>query len=198
MSKLAVKQGDGGSFDIWGRLFKSPASNLPVGTKGISGQYKTSAEMDLSSLPAGQYSCRVRNTHMAYGTDDNNVEKGINDMFNYAVSKNGWATGSVNITINATCSIPDSLNIDHGAVIAGRTDIKEEKLSVICNRSNTVTVSLKGGVDSDGVIVSLGSSGSQSKLSILDGAGGSPHATISKDVESNVSADIYVRSVLTA
>lgn len=198
MSKLAVKQGDGGSFDVWGRLFTSPASKLPVGNKGISGTYKTTAEIDVSSLPAGTYSCQVRNTHMAYGTDDNDVEKGVDDIFNYALSVYGWATGTVNVTINSACSIPDSLNIDHGAVMAGGTDVKEEKLSVICNRSNTVTVSLKGTVDSDGLIVNLGSSGSQSKLSILDGPGGSSHTTVSKDVESNISTDIYIRSVLTA
>ncbi|EEC2209452.1 TPA: hypothetical protein ACXE5S_004557 [Escherichia coli] len=197
MTKVGSGVWNGITFDFWAGLFKSPAGPIPV-TGGSNGRYSTNAQIDIRSLPAGTYSCVVYNSHGAYVTNSNdtvNIQRGAMEVFQYAAS-NGWATGNVNITINSACQIPGTLNINHGVVTSGNTVIKDEKLPIICNKDNSLKVSLKGTVEDNGIIVNLGTSGSKSKLSILND--NILSAAITKNVKSNISTDITLRSELTA
>ncbi|HEB6532469.1 TPA: hypothetical protein ACXZLZ_004204 [Salmonella enterica] len=186
------------TYDVWGALFNSPAIQLPVdGTTG--GSYSTNSSIDISALPAGNYSCFVRNTHGAFGTDSNNLALGAPKVFNYANNRGGWATGLVNITIFSSCSIPNSLYIDHGTLMAGTQDIKQGVISVICNKNNNVKVSLRADGDlANGVEVKVGGDkGSRSTLS-TSGDGVSYGKQTSLSVKSNRPEKIYFKSDLLA
>ena len=198
MDKLAVLSSGDNQFDIWGRLYRSPSSSLPVGTGGFSGFYSTSARLDISSLPAGNYQCRVRNAHGAYGSNTNDVNLGVNKLFNFTVSSNGWATGYVNVKVNSACSIPDSVSLEHGPVTTGMRDVKRQEIKIICNRDNSLKITLHGNQSSvDGVIVNVGNDGSQSHLSLVDDSGRN-HASLNIDVLSNVPRSVFFMSNLDA
>lgn len=199
MNKLGVLSSGNSQFDVWGRLFDSPSSRLPVGNGSLSGFYSTDAQIDISLLPAGNYQCRVRNAHGAYGSNINNVMLGINDLFNFALSTDGWATGYVDVTAYSACSVPDSVNITHGSVMAGATSVKQQMFQVTCNHNNRVKITLYGGnVSSEGVVINVGNSGSQSILSLLDKSGHSVGNNINVNVISNVPYTFYLLSRLQA
>ncbi|EHP1068103.1 hypothetical protein KNZ44_005187, partial [Escherichia coli] len=188
MTKLTSVSYGRNKFDVWGSLFRAPSITLPVGKKALSGFYETSIQVDVSSLPAGNYQCRIRNVHGAFGSNTNNIVPGVNKIFNLALSTNGWATGYFGVTIDTACSIisPDNIIIEHGSIPTGKEHLAKKEFRVTCNKDSSFTVSLRSdGVASDGVLVNIGNSGSQSLLSISDGTGKSGR-TIDANVISNI------------
>ncbi|MEF9709331.1 hypothetical protein RBH39_23615 [Escherichia coli] len=199
MDKLSVLSSGNSYFDVWGRLFQSPSATLPVGTGGFSGYYSTTAQIDISALPAGNYQCKVRNIHGAYGSNTNNIMLGVNKLFNLTLSSNGWATGYVDVIVNSACSVPDSIDINHGSVMTGSTSVKKSGFRVLCNSDNKVKITLYAdSVSSEGVVVNVGDSGSKSILSLLDNSGNDSGNTLNVNVTSNTSYTFNLLSVLHA
>ncbi len=200
LSKLTTKQYGGETFDIWGRFFVSP-SNIPPMTSGTTGgMYNMDITMDVSSLPSGSYSCSIKNAHAGYATNTNSVSTGIDTVFNAVVARNFWAYGSVPITIQAACQIPDSLDINHGRLASGSDDVKVGYIRVICNATSSLKVSLVSLTGSstvtDGVMVDM-AGGSQSKLSVI-GEEGNIRKESSFNLQPNIAMNIGFQSWLQA
>ncbi|EBG6822367.1 hypothetical protein FJB87_20525 [Salmonella enterica subsp. enterica] len=190
----------GKTYDIWGALFASPASNLGFNST-YGGSYTTNARINISSLPAGNYRCNVKNSHGAFRTDINSLESGAQSIFNYTEQSGGWATGEVNITMNASCSIPDSLNINHGTLKSGEQNAKQDVIKITCNKDFNMSVTLKADGDlAYGVMVKLKGNNENSSKSILStsGDGKTYGKNTSVNVKSNVPQIIYFRSILQA
>ena len=189
-------------FEVWVSKRYRPFSAPTVGMTSVYGYYSTNMTMDVSSLPAGRFSCKIKNTHGAYESQDDNPMRGAQVVFNRALSlgANGWATGSVNISINAACRINNTqtvLGIDHGSVLSGTESVKQVSMPVICNKDSNVTVRLSGGVaQNDGVLVNVGAS--KSLVSVSSHDSGADAAQLSVNVKNNVNTNIVVKSKLMA
>lgn len=190
----------GKTYDIWGALYASPASNHGFNST-YGGVYSTNTRIDISSLPAGNYRCNVKNSHGAFRTDINSPESGTQSIFNYTEQNGGWATGEVNITMNASCSIPDSLNINHGTLKSGEQNVKQDVIKITCNKDYNLSVTLNADGDlSDGVMVKLKGNNENSSKSILSASGDGRiyGKNTSVNVRANVPQIIYFRSILQA
>ena len=198
MSKLSNLSSGNSKFEAWGRLSWSPAVKLPVTTSHTGGIYNTMATIDISSIPAGDYSCRVRNIHGAYGSNSNDITKGLSSVFNFALTSGRWATGYVNVKINASCVIPDSININHGAIAAGTSSIKSNTFKISCNRDTLVEMKLLGGINNNGsVIVNVGRD-SKSILSLSQEKDNKKNNVLKINVGSNIASNVYLFSTLLA
>lgn len=189
------------SFEVWGKAY--PGGIFPgMGLGNIYGFYSTKMAMDVSSLPAGRFSCEIKNTHGAYVSQSNNPGRGGQVILNQALSlgASGWATGRVTISINAACRINNTqtvLGIDHGSVLSGTESVKQVSMPVICNKDSNVTVRLSGGVaQNDGVLVNVGAS--KSLVSVSSHDSGADAAQLSVNVKNNVNTNIVVKSKLMA
>ncbi len=188
------------SFEVWGKAYPG---NLPgMGTGNIYGFYSTRMVMDVSSLPAGRFSCEIKNTHGAYVSQSNNPGIGGQVILNRVLSlgASGWATGRVNISINAACQINNAqtmLKIDHNSVLSGTESVEQVLMPVICNKDSNVTIRLSGGViQNDGVLVNVGES--KSLVSVSSHNSRTDAAQLSVDVKKNVNTNIVVKSKLMA
>lgn len=195
MTKVGQGQWNGVKFDFWGALFNSPASQLPV-TGAIRGSYSTNTKINISDLPAGKYSCSVLNSHGAYGTNSANaLTSGVNSLWYLTQTNNLWATGSVDVEIFSSCSVTDVVNISHGSVAAGSSNVQQKSFQITCNKDNVVSIVLKGNEDAgNGVWVDVGNSGSRSLLSISGGTG----KQTSLSVKSNIPQTVTLKSELSA
>lgn len=195
MTKVGQGQWNGVKFDFWGALFNSPATQLPV-TGSAAGSYSTKAKMNISDLPAGKYSCAVLNSHGAYGTNSANaLVSGVNSVWYLTHMNNLWATGFVDVEIFSSCSVPDVVNISHGSVAAGSSNVQQKSFQIMCNKDNVVSIVLKGNEDSgNGVWVNVGNSGSKSLLSVSGGTG----KQTSLSVKSNIPQTVTLKSELSA
>ncbi|MDI0796281.1 hypothetical protein [Escherichia coli] len=189
------------SFEVWGKSY--PAGGIPLaGSAQIYGFYTTRITMDISSLPVGSFSCVIKNTHGAYGSETNNPESGSKLIFNRALSlgASGWATGRVNVSVNSACRINNdqgSLDVRHDNIVSGSDSIKVVSVPIICNKNSSIVVRLSGGmVQNDGVLINVGESKSLVSVSVYDGGEGA--ARLSMDVASNVNTSVFVRSKLKA
>ncbi|ECD5144100.1 hypothetical protein E1460_23350 [Salmonella enterica subsp. enterica serovar Caracas] len=200
MQKLNPIISGGKTYDIWGGLYANPASGQGF-TGSYGGSYSTKARLDISALPAGSYRCSIKNSHGIFRTDTNSIELGTQKVFDYTEKNGGWATGDVNVTMKASCSVPDSLNIIHGTLMTGEQNTKQETIKVTCNRDFTINVTLKADGDlADGVMVKLTGNGGSASESILSASndGRSYGKNMSVRVGANTSSIIYFRSILQA
>ncbi|WP_218083566.1 hypothetical protein [Escherichia coli] len=195
MTKLGQNQSNGVKYDIWGALFNSPAIQLPV-TGSAGGSYSTNAKINISDLPAGKYSCSVLNAHGAFGTNSANaLASGVNSVWYLTHTNNLWATGFVDVEIFSSCSVPDVVNISHGSVAAGSSNVQQKSFQITCNKDNVVSIVLKGNEDAgNGVWVDVGNSGSKSLLSVSGGTG----KQTSLSVKSNIPQTVTLKSELSA
>ncbi|HAV7684543.1 hypothetical protein [Escherichia coli] len=196
MTKLGQRQLSGVSYDIYGGLFMSPAAYIPT-TGASNGRYSTNVEMNISNLPAGKYSCAVLNSHGIYVTNSSALNSGVDSVWLYTHANNLWATGFVDVEIFSSCSVPDVVNIFHGSVAAGSSNVQQKSFQITCNKDNVVSIVLKGNEDAgNGVWVNVGNSGSRSLLSVRGGAGSGKQTSLS--VRANTPQSITLKSELSA
>ncbi|HAV8511284.1 TPA: hypothetical protein JLE25_004498 [Escherichia coli] len=196
MTKLGQRQLNGVNYDVYGGLFMSPAAYLPT-TGASNGRYSTNVEINISDLPAGKYSCSVLNSHGIYVTNSSALNSGVDSVWLYTHANNLWATGVVDVEIFSSCSVPDVVNISHGSVAAGSSNVQQKSFQITCNKDNVVSIVLKGNEDAgNGVWVDVGNGNSGSK-SLLSVSGGTGKQT-SLSVKSNIPQTVTLKSELSA
>ncbi|TSB25747.1 fimbrial protein [Serratia marcescens] len=147
MDKMGDETINGEIIQGWGILRQT--TRLPLSGIFNNAYFDTQGSMDVSSLPAGSYQCKVKTAHFFVGSNSTNLQSAYSAGLATVVSGNRWGVGTASIQINSACAHdgPSRETIDFGTVTSnGETQAgPPTTVTLVCNydvSSNNITYML--------------------------------------------------------